>query len=100
MCFLLLDFGVSLGAELTLGASLLGFDINAPGVSDAPGVPGVRTVAAAEGVTGAAPSGLSAPCTAIWAQVVTESIAASGKASSASVRLFMVLTVPDKQLWG
>ncbi|HTC54066.1 MAG TPA: hypothetical protein VK700_19180 [Steroidobacteraceae bacterium] len=48
------------GLELTLGVSLLGLLSKAPGVSDAPGVPGVLVVAAPEGVTGSAGSPLAA----------------------------------------
>jgi len=78
--------------ELTAGESLFRFVSKAPGVSAAPGVPGVRSVAAADGATlFAPPAGPSRPAEPTWAHVGTDSKTASGNAAIDLLRPYMVL---------
>jgi len=84
---------LSAGLELTLGGLLLGLVSKAPGVSEAPGVPGVRTVAAPDGETGGPSPGAPPPAEAAWAHVVAESKTASGQAARDTIGLYMVGSV-------
>jgi hypothetical protein len=94
--FLLLrESPLSAGLELALGGLLLGVLSKAPGVSEAPGVPGVRSVAAPDGETGGPSGGPPPPGGVAWAHVVAASNTASGKAAKETIGLYMGSTLHE-----
>lgn len=84
-CFL--SARIALGLELSADTLFFGVAWKAPGVSEAPGVPGVRTLAAADGGTLFGPPG-EGTC----AQALHESNAATGNATIDMDRRYTVLS--------
>jgi hypothetical protein len=87
------------GLELTAAELSLGLVCRVPGVSDAPGVPGVRSVAAPDGAAAFGPPACPLSSGETCPQALIQSNAATGSTANQIVRVYTMITSYDQETY-